>query len=154
MAGADFLSMVLVIVYVGAVTVLFLFIVMTIGDSTPAYNTKKSYWIFGFLAGGLLALELLIGLGSLNLTASVQNLSYKIPMSQIHSIGSVLYTSYFLPFQMSGMILLSAMIGAIILTHRTNPKAKRQSGIKQSRRAKNINLVEVPLRKEFRLWIF
>ena len=151
--GAEFLGMIMLIVYVGAVAVLFLFVVMMLNVAQ-----QKNQW-FGAASGGkhipvgmivslIIFFELLIVIGGWklkpDLTNDFINLS-KSGVTNTHSIGNVLYTDYIHLFQLSGMILLVAMIGAIVLTFRQRSGLKRQSYISQISREKNdgVELVNV-----------
>jgi NADH-quinone oxidoreductase subunit J len=153
MIGAEFLGMIMLIVYVGAVAVLFLFVVMMLNvneDKSDKYS-KKNLSV-GTIAGLVIFFELLVAIGgwkykddfvSLNTINSVQNLT------NTHQLGGVLYTDYIHLFQISGMILLIAMIGAISLTFNKKENVKRQSYIKQIQRDRStsIDLVEVEKNK-------
>ncbi len=153
MIGAEFLGMIMLIVYVGAVAVLFLFVVMMLNvaeQNTELFQstTKYSHLPIGLLVGLVILFELIIVVGgwkykpdlvSVKLTNLEQNIT------NTHSIGNVLYTEYIHLFQLSGMILLVAMIGAIVLTFKKRSGIKRQSYIKQISREKTsgVSLVEV-----------
>ena len=140
--NAEFLSMILIIVYVGAVAVLFLFVVMMLDmHFTDLIRTAKSHWPLGLSLGGILLAEivmiLLKGL-AVGPTPStpVTELS---PLSNTHQLGEILYTKYFLLFQLSGLILLVAMIGAIVLTLRQRTGVRRQKiSTQNQRRAKDV----------------
>ena len=143
--GAEFLGMIMLIVYVGAVAVLFLFVVMMLNVAQ-----QKNQW-FGAASGGkhipvgmivslIIFFELLIVIGGLKLKPDLSNDFINLSTTNItntHSIGNVLYTDYIHLFQLSGMILLVAMIGAIVLTFRQRSGLKRQSYIRQISREKN-----------------
>ena len=139
MIGAEFLGMMMLIVYVGAVAVLFLFIVMMLNVSQQKnqwFSSKGSstHIPVGLLVSVVIFFELIIVIGGWKHKTNVQNaLSLKISSetTNTHSIGSVLYTDYIHVFQISGMILLVAMIGAIVLTFRQRSGLKRQSYFKQ-----------------------
>lgn len=146
--GAEFVAMLLVIVYVGAVAVLFLFIVMMLDVNFVALRQ-------GFLRylplGALTALVLFVEL-FLVLKASTVSMPHiealeplKTKLTNTHALGLVLYTDYVLPFQVAGLILLVAMIGAIVLTHRTREGVRKQSIAEQvSRRREDcIEVVKV-----------
>ncbi len=151
--GAEFLGMIMLIVYVGAVAVLFLFVVMMLNVAQ-----QKNQW-FGAASGGkhipvgmivslIIFFELLIVIGGLKLKPDLSNDFINLSTTNItntHSIGNVLYTDYIHLFQLSGMILLVAMIGAIVLTFRQRSGLKRQSYIRQISREKNdgVELVNV-----------
>lgn len=129
LAGAEFLAMILVIVYVGAVAVLFLFVVMMLDvDFVALKQGIMKFLPIGAAVGGILLLELLLA------AFYWQSLALAKPepvaadaLSNTHALGMVLYTDYFLPFQLAGMILLVAMIGAIVLTLRHRPGTLRQN---------------------------
>ena len=155
--GAEFLGMIMLIVYVGAVAVLFLFVVMMLNVAQ-----QKNQW-FGAASGGkhipvgmivslIIFFELLIVIGGLKLKPDLSNDFINLSTTNItntHSIGNVLYTDYIHLFQLSGMILLVAMIGAIVLTFRQRSGLKRQSYIRQISREKNdgVELVDVKNRE-------
>ncbi len=128
--GAEFLAMILVIVYVGAVAVLFLFVVMMLDvDFVELRQGFLTYLPIGALVGVVLLAELLIVLGGWVFapgmaTAPVSPIG---GLSNTAAIGNLLYTRYAFYFQASGMVLLVAMVGAIVLTLRHKPTAKRQS---------------------------
>ena len=136
LAGAEFLAMVLLIVYVGAVAVLFLFVVMMLNVN---YSDLKSGFLNYLPFGGLIGLVLIIEIGLMIGTwkyrdAFIKTSEIKInsDISNTEAIGNVLYTKYFIDFQLSGVVLLLAMIGAIVLTHVYRPSIKRQSIDKQN----------------------
>jgi len=153
MIGAEFLGMIMLIVYVGAVAVLFLFVVMMLNvakqknewfEATSGY----SHMPIGIIIGTVIFFELLIVIGGWKykpnlLTAASINLDENT--TNTHDLGSILYTDYIHLFQLSGMILLVAMIGAIVLTFRKRSGIKRQSYIKQISRERNegVELVNV-----------
>ena len=156
MIGAEFLGMILLIVYVGAVAVLFLFVVMMLNVSD-----QKQSWFMGkksthipavLLFSVLIFLELLVVVGGWkykeNLMSS-STLNFNSEYSNTHEIGNVMYTEYFLYFQISGIILLLSMIGAILLTYSKRENLKRQSYIDQISREKltAVELKEVPFEK-------
>ncbi len=138
LAGAEFLAMILVIVYVGAVTVLFLFVVMMLDvDFVALREGFQKYASAGLIVGIVLFAELFfVGVGwQIAPNAPVLRLS-AIPgqMQNTRAIGQVLYTNYILLFQLSGLILLVAMIGAIVLTHRDRHTSKHQNITRQQQR--------------------
>lgn len=149
--GAEFLAFVLLIVYIGAVAVLFLFVVMMIGVDEPL--KKKAFFknMPGFfVAAGVLMTEIIVFVtGKLTLPATeiIGDGSGKV--SNTHEIGHVLYTKYFLPFQMLGVVLLVAMIGAIVLTLRHRTGVRRQNVKDQLRRkpSDTLELKDVPIGK-------
>ena len=157
MIGAEFLGMIMLIVYVGAVAVLFLFVVMMLNVAQ-----QKNQWLLsedssghipiGLIISVLIFFELIIVIGGwkyrpdLFNTATLNNIS---EMTNTHSLGQILYTDYIHVFQISGMILLIAMIGAIVLTFRKREGVKTQSYIKQisRERSEGVELLEVPSNK-------
>ena len=135
MIGAEFLGMMMLIVYVGAVAVLFLFVVMMLNvaqQNNPLINSAEdfSHIPVGLIISLIIFFELIIVIGGWkfkpDLVTSV-SLLVDQNVTNTHSIGSVIYTDYIHVFQLSGMILLVAMIGAIVLTFRYRPGLKRQS---------------------------
>jgi NADH-quinone oxidoreductase subunit J len=129
--GAEFLAMALVIVYVGAVAVLFLFVVMMLNVglmNIKEYVAKHRYFLITMSA--LFSVELIYVIYS-SIAAKSETLPAKIPMdingatTNTHQLGMVLYTNYAILFQISGFILFTAIIGAIVLTHRKSNKIKR-----------------------------
>jgi len=138
MAGAEFLGMILLIVYVGAVAVLFLFVVMMLNVAEQKQSwfvgQKTTHIPSGLIVSVLLFLELLVVIGGWKYKNNIPGIStMKIheSLSNTHQIGNVLYTDYILYFQISGIILLLSMIGAILLTYRKREGVKRQSYISQ-----------------------
>ncbi len=128
--GAEFLAMLLVVVYVGAVAVLFLFVVMMLDvDFAALRQGFARYMPLGGLVAGILAIEMIVvatavstqGAASLNDTPKVH-----VDISNAETIGRVLYTDYVYFFQAAGLVLLVAMIGAIVLTLRHKPGVRRQ----------------------------
>jgi NADH-quinone oxidoreductase subunit J len=130
--GAEFLAMILVVVYVGAVAVLFLFVVMMLDvDFAEMRQGFLQYLPIGALVGLILLVELVLVLGgALVAPATVATAPAPMPppeeVSNVGAIGALLYTRYFLFFQIAGLILLIAMIGAIVLTLRHKVGVKRQ----------------------------
>jgi len=130
--GAEFLAMILVVVYVGAVAVLFLFVVMMLDINFAELREGfLQYLPIGALIGLILAAELILIFGSWVVAPDVgQNLTVPIlPPDQVtntHALGRVIYTDYIYLFQASGLILLIAMIGAIVLTFRRRAGVHRQ----------------------------
>ncbi len=138
MVGAEFLGMILLIVYVGAVAVLFLFVVMMLNVSEQKQSWfigKKSTHIpSGLIVSVLIFLELLVVTGGWKYKENITTTSTLMinqNLSNTHQIGSVMYTEYILFFQVSGVILLLSMIGAILLTYRKREGVKKQSYINQ-----------------------
>ena len=137
--GAEFVAMILVIVYVGAVAVLFLFVVMMLNlDFREMRKGFKKYLPVGLLAGGILLAEL-ITLARAWETPAVPGAP---AIDNTKAIGAILYTDYIYPFQIAGLILLVAMIGAITLTHRRRGDVRRQKIADQNAR-RRIEAVEV-----------
>jgi len=137
MVGAEFLGMIILIVYVGAVAVLFLFVVMMLNVAEQKQSWfigKKSTHIpTGLIVSVLILLELLVVVGGWKYKENLMS-SNTLTISNIsntHQLGLVMYTDYILYFQLAGIILLLSMIGAILLTFRVRPKVKRQSYLKQ-----------------------
>jgi len=133
--GAEFLAMLLIVVYVGAVAVLFLFVVMMLDvDFVELKQGTLRYWPFALLVGLIFLGELaLVWLASDQLTFDSFNPSPGAA-TNAEAIGSVMYTQYLLLFQLAGIVLLVAMIGAIVLTLRHRPHVRRQDVGKQTGR--------------------
>ncbi len=138
MVGAEFLGMILLIVYVGAVAVLFLFVVMMLNVASQKQSwfigKKATHIPSGLIVSVLILLELLVIVGGWKYKEDILSSSSLIideSLSNTHQIGSVMYTDHILYFQMSGMILFLSMIGAILLTYRKREGAKTQSYINQ-----------------------
>ena len=137
MVGAEFLGMIILIVYVGAVGVLFLFVVMMLNVSEQKQSwfigKKSTHLPTGLIVSVLIFLELLVVVGGWKykdnlMSSSTLNVSN---ISNTHQLGLVMYTEYILYFQIAGIILLLSMIGAILLTFRERPGVKKQSYLKQ-----------------------
>lgn len=128
--GAEFLAMILIVVYVGAVAVLFLFVIMMLDvDFLELREGFIQYLPVGVVIGGIFMFELLLTVGAWVINPSVsKNITAAIPanVSNTEALGLVLYTKYIHYFQLSGMVLLVAMIGAIVLTLRHKANVKRQ----------------------------
>ena len=142
LAGAEFLALILIVVYVGAVLVLFLFVVMMLDvDFAELRQGFMQYLPVGALVGIVLLVELVLVLGSYTLAPEVARTT-AMPMEALeevtntHALGLVLYTRYAFYFQICGLILLVAMVGAIVLTLRHNPYAKRQDVSRQVNRTR------------------
>jgi NADH-quinone oxidoreductase subunit J len=132
--GAEFLAMILVVVYVGAVAVLFLFVVMMLDvDFTKLKEGMAQYLPIGGVIGLILLAELVMVLGTWNLAPEALKTTAAIPtnVTNTEALGQVLYTKYIYFFQAAGLVLLVAMIGAIVLTLRHKPGVKRQSVAEQ-----------------------
>ena len=153
MSGAEFLGMIMLIVYVGAVAVLFLFVVMMLNvaqQENEWFQSKNkeqnsSHIPVGFLISTIIFFELIVVIGGWKLKPEIfSNLKPEVMLgtTNTHSIGSVLYTDYIHLFQISGMILLVSMIGAIVLTYKKRVGLKRQSYVRQISREK-ISGVEI-----------
>ena len=145
MIGAEFLGMIMLIVYVGAVAVLFLFVVMMLNVAQ-----QKNQWFsseasskhipVGLIISTLIFVELIIVIGGWKYKPDLFDINNSIEINNVsntHSLGQVLYTDYIHIFQISGMILLVAMIGAIVLTFRKRVGVKTQSYIKQISRERS-----------------
>ena len=152
MVGAEFLGMIMLIVYVGAVAVLFLFVVMMLNVAQ-----QKNQWFVseensghipvGLLISAIIFFELIIVIGGWKYKPDLFETTNLITneISNTHSLGEILYTDYIHVFQISGMILLVAMIGAIVLTFRQREGVKKQNYIKQisRERSEGVEVVEV-----------
>jgi NADH-quinone oxidoreductase subunit J len=152
--GAEFLAMILVVVYVGAVAVLFLFVVMMLDiNMTRLREGFLKYLPVGALIGIVLFAEILLGLGVIGSNATTLASLGKagpqvLAVDNTRALGRVLYTQYFYLFQVAGIVLLVAMIGAIVLTLRRRPGVRRQRISDQLYRPKEdaVTLVKVPTR--------
>jgi NADH-quinone oxidoreductase subunit J len=158
MIGAEFLGMIMLIVYVGAVAVLFLFVVMMLNVAQ-----QKNQWFLssqssrhipiGLIIGTIIFFELIIVIGGWKykpeLSEKTNSTSSFEGISNTHSLGQILYTDYIHVFQISGMVLLVAMIGAIVLTFRQREGVKKQSYIKQisRERSEGVEVLEVQFNK-------
>ena len=149
--GAEFVAMLLVIVYVGAVAVLFLFVVMMLDvDFAELKGEMAKYMPLGLLVGVILLMQLMLGFAAWVQADGAMGLRQAVTpdMDQVHNtkaLGLILYDQYFILFQMSGLILLVAMIGAIALTLRRRTNVKRQDVLQQMWRdpAKAMELKDV-----------
>jgi NADH-quinone oxidoreductase subunit J len=150
MIGAEFLAMILIVVYVGAVAVLFLFVVMMLDvDFAELKQGSLQYLPIGLLIGGIFIAELLLVVGAWVIGPGVpQAIVAPIPaaISNTEAIGLVLYTKYVYFFQAAGMILLVAMIGAIVLTLRHKERVRRQSIAAQVSRTPAMSMEVVKVR--------
>ncbi len=161
MIGAEFLGMIMLIVYVGAVAVLFLFVVMMLNVTRqiPKQTTRKGFLnniSVGSIVGLIIFLELLVAIGGWKYKDNFISLSDKnlnLSLSNTHALGSVLYTDYIHLFQIAGMILLVSMIGAITLTFSKRENIKRQNYFDQIKREKesSVSLVEIEKNKGVKL---
>ena len=157
MIGAEFLGMIMLIVYVGAVAVLFLFVVMMLNVAQQKNEwfisrSSGSHIPVGLLVSLIIFFELIIVIGGWKYKPDLLDsilLSVSSDVSNTHLLGNVIYTDHILSFQLSGMILLVAMIGAIVLTFRQRSGLKRQSYIKQISREREdgVDLIEVESKK-------
>ena len=151
MVGAEFLGMILLIVYVGAVAVLFLFVVMMLNVAEQRQSwfigRKSTHIPTGLVVSVLILLELLVVVGGWKFKDNIMSSSTLIltDISNTHQLGLVMYTDYILYFQLAGIVLLLAMIGAILLTFRQRDGVKKQSYINQVTRSPltAVELVEV-----------
>ena len=158
MIGAEFLGMIMLIVYVGAVAVLFLFVVMMLNVAQQknelfVKEEDSNHIPIGLIVSIIIFFELIIVIGGWKykpqIVESFTTVGINLTNSNTHSIGRVLYTDYIHLFQLSGMVLLVAMIGAIVLTFRKRSGVKKQSYFKQISREKyeGVELVEVESNK-------
>ena len=157
MIGAEFLGMIMLIVYVGAVAVLFLFVVMMLNVAQQKDEWFKgkiftSHIPFGSLISIIIFLELIIVIGGWKYKPNlIETSSIQIDnnFTNTHALGNVIYTDYIHLFQLAGLILLVAMIGAIVLTYRKREGVKRQSYFRQVSRekAEGVTLVDVKSNK-------
>ena len=157
MIGAEFLGMIMLIVYVGAVAVLFLFVVMMLNVAQQknqwfAGQATSKHIPVGLIISTLIFFEIIIVIGGWKYKPEIFDINNSIAstsVSNTHSLGQVLYTDYIHVFQISGMILLVAMVGAIVLTFRQRSGVKKQSYIKQisRERAEGVEVLEVQSNK-------
>ena len=157
MIGAEFLGMIMLIVYVGAVAVLFLFVVMMLNVAQQknqwfAGQATSKHIPVGLIISTLIFVEVIIVIGGWKYKPEIFDINNSIAqatVSNTHSLGQVLYTDYIHVFQISGMILLVAMVGAIVLTFRKRSGVKRQSYIKQisREREEGVEVLEVQSNK-------
>ena len=161
MIGAEFLGMIMLIVYVGAVAVLFLFVVMmlNISEQTTKIHKRKGFInniSVGSIVGVIIFLELLVVIGGWKYKGdfvALSSINLNTNISNTHALGNVLYTDYIHLFQIAGMILLVAMIGAITLTFTKRENIKKQNYFDQIKREKSsgVSLVEVEIGKGVKL---
>ena len=157
MIGAEFLGMIMLIVYVGAVAVLFLFVVMMLNVAQQknqwfAGQATSKHIPVGLIISTLIFFEIIIVIGGWKYKPEIFDINNSFAntsVSNTHSLGQILYTDYIHVFQISGMILLVAMVGAIVLTFRQRSGLKRQSYIKQisRERAEGVEVLEVQSNK-------
>ena len=147
--GAEFVAMLLVIVYVGAVAVLFLFVVMMLDIDFAALKGELArYMPLGLLIGVVLLMQVAIGVGVWQVADGAEGLRQAVAPTEIENtraLGLILYDRYFLLFQLAGLVLLVAMIGAILLTLRHRKDVKQQNVLAQMWRdpAKAMELKDV-----------
>ena len=161
MIGAEFLGMIMLIVYVGAVAVLFLFVVMMLNITEQLTKRSSRRGLInnisiGSIVGVIIFLELLVVVGGWKYKGTFVPLSatkLNLDISNTHALGNILYTDYIHLFQVSGIILLVAMIGAITLTFSKRENIKRQSYFDQIQREKDsaVSLIEVESGKGVKL---
>ena len=161
MIGAEFLGMIMLIVYVGAVAVLFLFVVMMLNVAQQQNQwflseTSSGHIPIGLIISAIIFFELIIVVGGWKYKPDLFDINNSIEINNVsntHSLGQVLYTDYIHIFQISGMILLVAMIGAIVLTFRKRVGVKTQSYIKQISRERSdgVSVVKVESNKGVRI---
>ena len=159
--GAEFLGMMMIIVYVGAVAVLFLFVVMLLNVSEQKLSwfrgsRKTKHIPIGLAVGAVILLELIVVVGGWKYRdtfSETKFLNFEKDFTNTHAIGNVMYTEYIHLFQISGLILLLSMIGAIVLTYRKREGVKRQNYFTQVGRERedSVKLVEVESGKGIRL---
>tara|TARA_Y100000817_G_scaffold305794_1_gene290282 strand:+ start:150 stop:779 length:630 start_codon:yes stop_codon:yes gene_type:complete len=157
MIGAEFLGMIMLIVYVGAVAVLFLFVVMmlNVAQQTNQWflsSQSSGHIPIGLIISAIIFFELIIVIGGWKYKPDLLekiNTQSLGSISNTHSLGQILYTDYIHVFQISGMILLVAMIGAIVLTFRQRDGVKKQSYIKQisRERSEGVQVLDVETNK-------
>ena len=157
MIGAEFLGMIMLIVYVGAVAVLFLFVVMMLNVAQQKDEWFKgkiftSHIPFGSLISMIIFLELIIVLGGWKYKANLIEMSpiyIDENITNTHALGNVIYTDYIHLFQLAGLILLVSMIGAIVLTYKKRDGVKRQSYFKQINveRDDRVTLIDAEIKK-------
>ena len=157
MIGAEFLGMIMLIVYVGAVAVLFLFVVMMLNVAQQknqwfASQESSKHIPVGLIISLIIFFELIIVIGGWKYKPDlfdINNSTISFNISNTHSIGQILYTDYIHVFQLSGMILLVAMIGAIVLTFRKREGVKKQSYLKQisRERSEGVQVLDVESNK-------
>ena len=153
MLGAEFVGMILLIVYVGAVAVLFLFVVMMLeGNFEKIKQGFLQYLPIGIFIGIVIFLELIVVIGGWQYKSEfigTSKIIYNANETNTEQLGKLIYTDFFLPFQISGLVLLVAMIGAILLTFRRRTNMKRQDMVKQSSRERvdSISSVDAEINK-------
>ena len=161
MIGAEFLGMIMLIVYVGAVAVLFLFVVMMLNVAQQKNQwfiskNDSSHIPIGLIISAIIFFELIIVIGGWKYKPNLLNLenfAISNEVSNTHSLGQILYTDYIHIFQISGMVLLISMIGAIVLTFRQRKGVKKQSYLKQisRERSEGVEVIDVPSNKGIKI---
>ena len=150
--GAEFLAMMLIVIYVGAVAVLFLFVIMMLDIklTETIHQLKKNIFVSSIVALIMLAdLVVIICLGTKNIVIDNSKFAIVSEVTNTHSIGKVLYTDFILPFQTAGLILFVAMISCITLTMRHRSGVKRQNISEQNAKNKdNAILIVNPALKQ------
>jgi NADH-quinone oxidoreductase subunit J len=132
LVGAEFIAMLLVIVYVGAVAVLFLFVVMMLDiDFTQLRSGFNRNLPFGLLIAIVLLAEIVIAMSARRAGPAMATAPAAPAVPNVEALGAELYSRYLLPFELAGLILLVAMIGAIVLTHRSRGDARGQNASRQ-----------------------
>ena len=157
MIGAEFLGMIMLIVYVGAVAVLFLFVVMMLNVAQQknqwfASQESSGHIPVGLIISTIIFFELIIVISGWKYKPDLFDINNSVNsfnVSNTHSLGQILYTDYIHVFQLSGMILLVAMIGAIVLTFRKREGVKKQNYLKQisRERSEGVEILEVETNK-------
>ncbi len=157
MIGAEFLGMIMLIVYVGAVAVLFLFVVMMLNvaqQKNQWFGSKNSskHIPVGLIISIIIFFEIIIVISGWKYKPDlfdINNSITQVSISNTHSLGQILYTDYIHVFQISGMILLVAMVGSIVLTFRKRSGLKRQSYVSQisRERSEGVEVLEVERNK-------
>lgn len=130
---AEFLSILLVLVYIGAVLVLFLFVVMMVERHTPTVHRRRNYRIVALAVATVMVAELGMALLAPDFSPAAPPLPAPLEYSNTRALGSVLYTDYALAFEAAAVALLVAIVGAIALTLRVRPDHRRQNPARQSR---------------------
>lgn len=143
--GAEFLAMILIVVYVGAVAVLFLFVIMLLDiDFAELRQGALQYLPISTVVGVIFLVELVLVVTTYTLDPALLNLpaaaESEVGITNTAQLGSVIYTKYVYFFQLSGLVLLVAMIGAIVLTLRDRPGVKRQDAAKQAARTRETSI--------------
>ena len=161
MIGAEFLGMIMLIVYVGAVAVLFLFVVMMLNVAQQKNQwfiskNDSSHIPIGLIISAIIFFELIIVIGGWKYKPNLlnsENFVISNEVSNTHSLGQILYTDYIHIFQISGMVLLISMIGAIVLTFRQRKGVKKQSYLKQisRERSEGVEVIDVPSNKGIKI---